>query len=181
MMTDTVPRAASVEGPMERLLLLRQALSDAGYPLDPDQKPLQPLLERVRRDRPGAVALVFLGRDLPLRCMVLADQDRVQLRCAFHLRARAIDCQAWNREHLFTKATVDQDGDLALQYDYPLVGPIDLDQFKEVARLFTMSAAAAATWFRDRRWQSRAVDASRVTLWMLAAWGLFTLVRAAIR
>jgi hypothetical protein len=163
-------------GTIERLGGLRQTLLDAGYALDPDQETVQGLVARVRDERPRTVGLVFLGRDVPFRCMLLADDERVQLRCAFEVRARDHHCQAWNRTHLFTKATVDRDGDLSIQYDYPIVGEIEPRQFLEVVRLFTMSAAAALIWFRERD-RFDAGEGIRWLTWALAGWALFTLVR----
>jgi hypothetical protein len=163
-------------GTIERLAGVRQTLLDAGYTLDPDQETVQGLVARMREERPRVVGLVFLGRDVPFRCMLLADDERVQLRCAFEVRARARHCQEWNRTRLFTKATVDRDGDLSIQYDYPVVGDIEPRQLLEVVRLFTMSAAAAFLWFRARD-RFDGVEALRWLTWGLAGWALFALVR----
>lgn len=164
---------------LERLLELRQALLDAGHTLEPDQAPLEMLLSRLREERPEVVGVVFLARASRLRCMVVVDRERVQLRCSYRVRATADGCQAWNRKHLYTKATVDTDGDLSLQYDYPLVGgELPKEQLQEVVRIFGLSAAAALVYFRDHGdpLPSRLLRAAG---WGLAAWGLFSLVRTA--
>ncbi len=172
---DRVP-AGLGGGTIERLAGLRQTLLDAGYTLDADQDRVQGLVARMREERPRVVGLVFLGRDVPFRCMLLADDERVQLRCAFEVRARARHCQEWNRTRLFTKATVDRDGDLSMQYDYPVVGEIEPRQLLEVVRLFMLSAAAALIWFRERdRFDTE--TAVRWITWALAGWALFTIVR----
>jgi hypothetical protein len=156
---------------LERRQLIVAALGEAGYTVLPADE-LAPVLARIRAERPSVVAVSFRGRDVPFRFACFADEARVSLRFGLNVKARVRHCHEWNRTKMFSKAYTDGDGELAMDYDYALVGPWHEAVFLEHVRIFVMSAMVAAVWFEERsRFDTR--DLLRWATWVMAGFGAF--------
>ena len=156
-------------GVLERRQVIVAALEQAGYSVLPSED-LAGVLARIRELRPSVVAVSFRGRDVPFRFACFADDTRVSLRFGLNIRARIRHCQEWNSTKMFSKAYADKDGELALDYDYALIGPWSDTVFLENVRIFVASAMVAAMWFEERaRFGGR--DLLRWAVWVFAGLG----------
>ncbi len=128
--TDTTGDTATLYSELDDSVMLR-LLSEQGF--EPELR--EPGVVRYHMD--GIVALLF-RKDETLQCYA-----------GFRSQRPLEALNDWNREYRFTRAYLDQDGDVVLEMDLNLSGGVSLTNVRQFVWIFAVSVQTFVQFMRE--------------------------------